>query len=341
MASYSSSRRLTRPARTLGRFVARRAPGGDRPGRPIDPWLSPERLDGWLAGFHGPTLDALERECAASAGPARFELFRELDLDLWALLLTKQYELYPHIRGLLPDMPGADIQELWNGCSGAALAAQGTAFYRKLCERYRRYGPSPLDRASILDYGCGWGRLTRFLARDVAPGDLYGCEPVAGMVEFCRRSGLPATVEQIDVLPASSPFAQRFDLAFAFSVFTHLSEEAHQRALTVLHEALAPGGVLVVTIRPPAYMTVSPLLHPLLEQLGSDPRSAWEQARFLHVAHPADQHHPQYTGGRMHYGETVITLPYVRQRWSDRFELLHVDLLAEDLHQVVLTLRRR
>src|ERR1700748_2481671 len=59
MASYSSSRRLARPARTLGRFVARRAPGGDRPGRPIDAWLSPERLDGWLAGFHGPTLEAL------------------------------------------------------------------------------------------------------------------------------------------------------------------------------------------------------------------------------------------------------------------------------------------
>ena len=42
-----------------------------------------------------------------------------------------------------------------------------------------------------------------------------------------------------------------------------------------------------------------------------------------------------------HYGETAITLPYVRERWGRWFELLHVDLLLGDLHQVVLTLRRR
>ena len=41
----------------------------------------------------------------------------------------------------------------------------------------------------------------------------------------------------------------------------------------------------------------------------------------------------------MTYGETVITLPYVRERWSRWFELLHSDLLIGDLHQVVLTLR--
>ncbi len=40
----------------------------------------------------------------------------------------------------------------------------------------------------------------------------------------------------------------------------------------------------------------------------------------------------------MTYGETVITLPYIREHWSDRFELLGVDILIDDLHQVVITL---
>jgi hypothetical protein len=31
----------------------------------------------------------------------------------------------------------------------------------------------------------------------------------------------------------------------------------------------------------------------------------------------------------------------VRERWSPRFELVDVSLLASDVHQVVLTLRRR
>jgi hypothetical protein len=43
----------------------------------------------------------------------------------------------------------------------------------------------------------------------------------------------------------------------------------------------------------------------------------------------------------MTYGETVITLPYVRERWAPQFELLAADVAIADLFQVVLTLRRR
>jgi hypothetical protein len=42
----------------------------------------------------------------------------------------------------------------------------------------------------------------------------------------------------------------------------------------------------------------------------------------------------------MTYGETVISLAYVQERWAPLFELVDVSLLSEDLHQVVLTLRR-
>jgi hypothetical protein len=43
----------------------------------------------------------------------------------------------------------------------------------------------------------------------------------------------------------------------------------------------------------------------------------------------------------MTYGEAVITLPYIRERWTSLFELLDVELLIGDLHQVMVTLRRR
>jgi hypothetical protein len=42
----------------------------------------------------------------------------------------------------------------------------------------------------------------------------------------------------------------------------------------------------------------------------------------------------------MTFGETVVTLPYVRSRWAPRFELLDVGLFTEDVYQVVLTLRK-
>ena len=68
---------------------------------------------------------------------------------------------------------------------------------------------------------------------------------------------------------------------------------------------------------------------------------ALREPRHLFAPHVAAERHPQYAGGEMDYGETVITLPYVRERWAALFELLHVDLLLGDLHQVMLTLRRR
>ena len=51
-------------------------------------------------------------------------------------------------------------------------------------------------------------------------------------------------------------------------------------------------------------------------------------------------HDDQPAGDRKTYGETVVNLPYVRERWGEWFELLDVSLMLDDVHQVVLTLRR-
>jgi SAM-dependent methyltransferase len=317
----SLSWRVTRPLRALGRG-ARTV----RPAAPETPPVEPSegRYDAWLGDERLARIDA----ACADGGPERFALFRELETDLWALLLTQEYTVHPHIRALLPGVPDPALQELWNGASGARLAVQSAAFYDRLRARFGR----PLGDARLLDFGCGWGRLTRFLARDVAPGSLYGCDPVAGILDVCRDTRVPAVFARSEFVPDRLPFDERFDLAYAFSVFTHLSERAHDRCLTALHAALEPGGILVVTVRPLEYLRFNAALHGLADARTDEPRH-------LFAPHPADPAHPQYDGGEMTYGEAVITPAYVRERWSDRFELLHTDILIADLFQVMLTLR--
>jgi SAM-dependent methyltransferase len=336
----SLSWRVTRPLRAAGRLG--RAVG--RPG-PSNSATAPseisERVDSWLVHFCGERLTTLDRACAEGEGAERFALFRDLDLDLWAMLLSRQYEAYPNIRALLPEMPEPELQERWNGRSGLSLASQSSTSYAKLLARYARHGLSPLARARVLDFGCGWGRLTRFLARDLQPGRLYGCDPVPEILEVCRADRVPATLARSEPRPERIPFEQPFELAFAFSVFTHLSEPAHDCCLRALHRALRPGAVLVLTIRPPAYLQRCEQLQPLLEGLGPEPQDALAEPRYLFVPHAAEAH-PQYQGrGKMDYGETVITLAYVRERWSELFELLDTDLLIDDPYQVMLTFRRR
>jgi hypothetical protein len=80
---------------------------------------------------------------------------------------------------------------------------------------------------------------------------------------------------------------------------------------------------------------------PMRDALGADPRARLEEARYVFAPHPPDPSHHQYEGGEMTYGETVITFPYIRERWSELFELIDVGFLIGDLHQVMITLRRR
>jgi len=334
----SLSWQVTRPLRALGRLARGRRPVATPAAAP-PPSLSPGRYDSWLEHFYGETLDRIDAACA-DGRPERFALFRDLDVDLWALLLTQEYDAYRNIRALLPRVPDPSLQLVWNGASGAVLAAQSKAFYGKLLERFNELADSPLADARVLDFGCGWGRLTRFLARDLKPGRLYGCDPVEPILDVCRENGVPATLARTDFLPRQPPFDERFDLAFAFSVFTHISEPAHESCLRTLHESLRPGGILALTIRPPAYLHFSERMHPLLDSLGPNYRARLEEPRYLFVAHPADERHLQYAGGEMAYGETVVTLPYIRERWSPMFELVGVDLLVSDLHQVMLSFRR-
>ena len=81
-------------------------------------------------------------------------------------------------------------------------------------------------------------------------------------------------------------------------------------------------------------------MHDALDALG-DPVAAMSEPRYVFVPHPVEDGHPQYDGGEMTYGEAVISLPYVRERWGDRFELLDVKVATEDMYQVALTLKRR
>jgi SAM-dependent methyltransferase len=324
--------RVNGPLHALGRrarALARRL-GEQGAGAPLRPAT---RYDEWLRSCGGERLDRIEVACA-SGGPECYARFRELDADVWALLLTREYDGYPNIRALLPGVPDPGLQEMWNGAAGAALASQGAAFYRRLCERFERHGAPALAEARVLDFGCGWGRLTRMLARDVPYERLFGCDPSGDILDTCRRLGVPAQFARSEFEPERLPFDGPFDLAFAFSVFTHLSEPAHERCLRALHGALRPGAVLIVTVRPPAFQRICELIPPALAPVAVD------ETRYLFAPHASDPAHPQYAGGKMSYGEAIVTLPYVRERWSEMFELLEADILLGDLFQLVLTLRR-
>jgi|GEM_PF-1047311 len=98
---------------------------------------------------------------------------------------------------------------------------------------------------SVLDFGCGYGRVTRALAQRVEPKRVSVFDVDPGATAFCIAEFGVKTV------PFTNDWnAVRFgtyDAIWVGSVFTHLSESNTARMLRLLCNALSRNGVLVFT----------------------------------------------------------------------------------------------
>jgi 2-polyprenyl-3-methyl-5-hydroxy-6-metoxy-1,4-benzoquinol methylase/glycosyltransferase involved in cell wall biosynthesis len=99
----------------------------------------------------------------------------------------------------------------------------------------------------VLDVGCGRGELLDLL-RDHGI-DARGVDVDAGMVERAREKG--HDVELADAVGYLEQHHERFGAVAAIHVIEHLPYEALLRFLSLAHERLAPGGILVAeTVNP-------------------------------------------------------------------------------------------
>jgi len=93
---------------------------------------------------------------------------------------------------------------------------------------------------SILDFGCGYGRVCRYLRSAFPEADLSVSDPFEDCARFCAEH-----FSCTDIEGALHP--ERFDLIWVGSVFTHLSEGEVSELLFQLAAALRPNGLLVFT----------------------------------------------------------------------------------------------
>ena len=97
---------------------------------------------------------------------------------------------------------------------------------------------------SILDFGCGHGRVLRSLAADFPHARLIAADLDAGGVNFCAKTfGAVPVYSNTDLSRLS--FNSRFDLIWVGSVFTHLRAERWLSFWELFRSALTEDGLLV------------------------------------------------------------------------------------------------
>ncbi len=200
-----------------------------------------------------PHLNAAER---AVADGCTFEealvLLRRMSLDDFGLfMISLPNKDYPGLSRLLPAMASAEVQKTWTGASGHDLFRQTSAFARQLENNFTRYKKAPLAGSDILDFGCGYGRILRMMYYYSDPANIWGVDAWDKSLNLCREARLPGRFAQSERIPSNLPVGdQKFDLIFAFSVFTHLAPQTARACLTALRKHVKPDGLFVATIRP-------------------------------------------------------------------------------------------
>lgn len=102
--------------------------------------------------------------------------------------------------------------------------------------------------SSILDFGCGCGRVIRHW-RDLSGALIRGTDMNPALVRWCRNA-LPFADFQRNGLASPLPYEPNgLDFIYAISVFTHLPEKLQEFWMGELARVLRPGGMLLITTK--------------------------------------------------------------------------------------------
>jgi SAM-dependent methyltransferase len=158
----------------------------------------------------------------------------------------------------------------------------------------------------VLDFGCGAGRTLRHFVEEAGDAEISGCDIDAVSVDWINANLNPPV--RAFVNDESPPLPRpdgSFDLIYAFSVFTHLTD-SWSVWLLELQRLLAPGGILIATF----------LGAGMAELVAGEP---WVEDRIGMNVLGADR-------DWAHGGPTVMLSPWwIREHWGRAFEIERID----------------
>lgn len=268
-------------------------------------------------------LAAIDREIAGGSHDIP-RLFEQIPLDVFGKLLLGVPSAYPNIRAYFPTMASAEAQRQWTGGSDDELLKKTVAFVRSMLSAYQQFVGN-VAKPRVLDFGCGYGRIMRLMYKYFSDDSIFGVDPWERSLEECRQHKMRGNLALSHWVPTSLPFNGPFDLIYAFSVFTHLSERVAEVCLATLREVISESGLLVISVRPEDYWD----FHDGGKQ-SAQMKSLHSSTGFAFLS--------KNPGDEATYGDTSISIDYIRRRFPD-WRIVAVDWNACDHFQVLVFLQ--
>lgn len=268
-----------------------------------------------------------------------------MDDTQWAKAL-----LDPTPRQRVPVLPPEDIISVTGGGEPDYLIGHAFEFKHALVDLLSTYSVPLGPDTKILDFGCGWGRVLRVFLNDVMACNLYGADPLPNLIDAAEAT-LKHPDIRLTVIPQRPPSelpGETFNLIYAYSVFSHLSEATANAWILEFERILAPGGLIALTTRPrahiPRWATVdvnadlNAAEYKSMFGDGVDDLARYDNGEF--VFHAGRGGHGLTSEN---YGEAVVSPEYVKKKWASpklKFLSLHENYSKKMYMQPIILMKK-
>jgi SAM-dependent methyltransferase len=245
------------------------------------------------------------------------ELARRMTPEAWIEVVLRSAEGGGEDERI-PGLPSVEIQQITNSLHGLKTMKGAAKLYLFVAKEVNRRSSTPND-LTVLDFGCGWGRFSRFFPQLARESSIFGVDVDTRLIAACNQL-LPRMNFTVIDSRKTLPFASRqFDFVFANSVFSHLNEEAHRFYIGELGRCTKPGGLFIATTMGPRN------LHSMYagneKWLSGVIGSKDAAERDLN----ADKFAFYSTGRLKDYGITFLPTGWTKKHWLPVFDVLDVN----------------
>lgn len=152
---------------------------------------------------------------------------------------------------------GALVATTQGGSDTASYADSAVSGFLTIQALLRRSGHDPASVESVLDVGCGTGRLLLGWHADRPSRRLAGVDINGSLIAWNREAlGSVAEWHASDVLPPLPFDDGTFDVIQLASVFTHLPLDYQRQWVNELRRLLRPQGTLIITLHGDVYARI-------------------------------------------------------------------------------------
>ncbi|MBM3987491.1 MAG: methyltransferase domain-containing protein [Planctomycetes bacterium] len=271
--------------------------------------------------------------------------------EYWAWLRWHAHAEYPELAAADFPWPPMYLVERVGGDSTVQTAFRegGIVDWRRMVVVLQAAG-FKFEGASVLDFGCGCGRLLRHFARYAVASRFMGVDVDPTPIAWCRENLDFAEFASIPLLPPMALPRGGFDALYTYSVFSHLPLESQRAWLAEFARLLRPGGLAVITYHGERAVErwlagETPSEAPSPEQLRADlPRLEAEGILFFAFGefgtpHQENMQHWERLD-RAQYGNVFVTRAFIMREWLQHFALV-AHYPSPDDWQDYVVLRRR